>query len=504
MKKDRFILALDQGTTSSRAVIFDQHSQLIALEQETFKQSYPEPGWVEHNPYDIWSTQLAVAQQVLKKAHISPNNLAALGITNQRETTILWNKKTGVPVYPAIVWQDRRTAAYCESLKNEGHEASIQAKTGLPLDPYFSATKIHWIMNHVNGVRELAQKGELAFGTVDSWLIWHFTKGAQHITDVTNASRTLLFNIHTLSWDDALLDVFDIPANILPSVAHSSGHLAMVDPSFFDYPLPITGLAGDQQAALFGQMCVKPGMAKNTYGTGCFLMCHTGKEAVISQHQLLTTLACKINEETHYALEGSVFTAGSLIQWLRDELGIIKEAKESETYAQEVIDSAGVYIVPAFNGLGAPYWQPQARGTIFGLTRGITAKHIVRAALEAIAFQVQDVLLAIEKDLGYPITVLRVDGGASINNFLMQFQADLLALPVVRPRVIETTALGAAYLAGLAVGFWPNIEVLQTAWQEESLFMPSTSDKDFALLKKEWARAVNAAIIWAEEASKFV
>ncbi|MFM7720075.1 MAG: glycerol kinase GlpK, partial [Sediminibacterium sp.] len=450
------ILALDQGTTSSRAILFDQEGLIIATAQKEFTQIFPSPGWVEHDPMEIWSTQIGVASEVISKHGIDKFDIAAIGITNQRETTVVWNKLTGMPIYNAIVWQDRRTADFCNQLKQEGKQAFIQEKTGLIIDAYFSASKIKWILDHVDGARAQAEKGELCFGTIDSWLVWKLTNGAHHITDATNASRTMLYNIHELKWDTALLDLFNIPITILPEVKSSSEVYGHTDLLVTNQQIPIAGIAGDQQAALFGQICTAPGMVKNTYGTGCFMLMHTGEQAFISKNNLLTTIALQRNGKTFYALEGSVFIGGAVVQWLRDGLHIIRDSDQVENLAAQVTDTDGVYMVPAFTGLGAPYWNQHAKGTITGITRGTNAAHIARAALESIAYQTYDVLKAMESDAQIPIAELRVDGGATKNNLLMQFQSNILNTKVIRPTIIETTALGAAYLAGLAVGFWKD------------------------------------------------
>jgi glycerol kinase len=495
---NQFILALDQGTTSSRAAVFDHGGNLISIAQKEFQQIYPQPGWVEHDPQEIWSTQAGVAAEALTKIGLhSDHAIAAIGISNQRETTIVWERATGKPIYNAIVWQDRRTADFCAELKERGAESMIRSKTGLPLDAYFSATKIHWILNHVPGAKQRAERGELAFGTVDSWLVWNFTQRESHVTDVTNASRTLLFNIHTLEWDDELLALFEIPRSLLPQVHSSSELVGTAKSTVFAAPIPITGIAGDQHAALFGQMCTEAGMAKNTYGTGCFLVMNTGNQAIISRNNLLTTLAWKIGGQATYALEGSIFIGGAVVQWLRDGLGLIPNSAAIENLANQVTDSNGVVIVPAFAGLGAPYWNPYACGAIYGLTRGASAAHLARAALESIAFQSYDVLKAMEADLGGKITELRVDGGAVSNNLLMQFQADLLQTEVVRPQLTETTVLGAAYLAGLAVGYWGSIDELKQQWKQDRRFMPVQEDGNLRNKKMEWLRAVKASIAWA-------
>lgn len=497
---NRYILSLDQGTTSSRSLIVDAGGQIISIAQKEFKQHYPQPGWVEHDADEIWSTQSGTIAEALAKAKLQPEQIAAIGITNQRETTVVWDKQSGHPIHPAIVWQDRRTADYCDQLKKEGRGPVIQQKTGLLIDAYFSATKLKWILDNVPGARDKAEKGLLAFGTIDSWLIWNLTKGKVHATDVSNASRTMLYNIHELRWDANLLALFDIPPAVLPEVRSSSevygeAILHGIDPS---NGIPIAGLAGDQQAALFGQLCTEPGMAKNTYGTGCFMLMNTGEKAITSQNKLLTTIAWQINGKTHYALEGSVFIAGAVVQWLRDELKIIRNSSEVEALAAQVQDSNGVYLVPAFAGLGAPHWNPHARGSIFGLTRGSNQSHIARAALDSIAYQTVDVLQAMNADAGIPIKELRVDGGATINNALMQFQSDLLNCAVIRPKITETTALGAAYLAGLAVGYWKDLAALQSNWQKDRQFDPACTEGERAAALSGWHRAVRASVAWAE------
>ncbi|MBW8331690.1 MAG: glycerol kinase GlpK [Prolixibacteraceae bacterium] len=493
-----FILAFDQGTTSSRAIVFDRQGHQVATAQKEFTQYYPEPGWVEHDPEEIWSTQAGVAVESITKAGLEMTNIAAVGITNQRETTVVWNRKTGKPVYNAIVWQDRRTADFCDELKNGGLSQQILEKTGLIIDAYFSATKIRWILNNVKGARKQAEAGQLAFGTIDSWLVWNLTRGKLHITDVTNASRTMLFNIHTLKWDDDLLRIFDIPQNMLPEVRSSSeiygttaGHLAP--------GITISGIAGDQQAALFGQMCIEPGMVKNTYGTGCFMVMNIGNKPIVSKSNLLTTIAWKIGDETTYALEGSIFIAGAVVQWLRDGLGIIKKSVDVERLAAKADDSGGVYFVPAFAGMGAPHWNQHARGLIVGLTRGSTSAHIARAALDSIAYQTYEVLLAMQKDSEIKISELRVDGGATVNNQLMQFQSDLLQTKVIRPAYTETTALGAAYLAGLAVNFWSDLNEVKQQWQIGRTFSPAINPDDTISLIKGWNRAIKASHAWADD-----
>ena len=495
---NEFILALDQGTTSSRAILFDRNGLPVASAQKEFTQYYPKPGWVEHDPEEIWSTQAGVALEAITKAGLESSDIAAIGITNQRETTVLWNRKTGKPVYNAIVWQDRRTADYCDKLKSEGKSSEILKKTGLIIDAYFSATKIRWILDNVRDARKLAEDGQLAFGTIDSWLVWNLTKGKLHITDVSNASRTMLFNIHTLNWDEELLKIFNIPSAILPEVRSSSEIYGKTE-GHFSTSIPVAGIAGDQQAALFGQMCTEPGMVKNTYGTGCFMMMNIGNKPIESKSKLLTTIAWRIGNETQYALEGSIFIAGAVVQWLRDGLGIIKNSSDVEKLASKVKDTEGVYFVPAFAGLGAPYWNQHARGTLVGITRGSTSAHIARAALDSIAYQTLEVLLAMQKDSGIDISELRVDGGATVNNNLMQFQADLLQSKVVRPKITETTALGAAYLAGLAVNYWSNINEIRQQWQIDRTFSPQIKENETLSLIKGWHRAVNAAKAWADD-----
>lgn len=494
----QYVLALDQGTTSSRAILFDKNGQVKAVEQQEFTQIYPKPGWVEHNATEIWQTQLKVAQDVIQKNKISPSSIAAIGITNQRETTLIWDKNTGEPIHNAIVWQDRRTAEICDKLKAEGHEAYIKENTGLVVDAYFSGTKVKWLLDRVEGAREKAEVGELLFGTIDSWLVWKLTGGKQHITDYTNASRTLLYNIRTLEWDQTLLELLDIPENLLPEVRNSSEQYGETETRLFGAPIPIAGIAGDQQAALFGQACHEKGMAKNTYGTGCFMLLNTGKEPVQSKAGLLTTIAWGIDGQVTYALEGSVFIAGAAIQWLRDGLKIIDESPDSEYFSMKVAHPDGVYVVPAFAGLGAPYWDMYARGAIFGLTRGTTKAHLIRATLESLAYQTRDVLDAMEKDSGVGLKALRVDGGASANNLLMQFQADILGVSVERPSIIETTALGAAYLAGLAVGFW-SMDELAEKWQLDTGFQPQMEAAERNELYKGWQKAVKRTMGWEKE-----
>ena len=494
-----FILAFDQGTTSSRAIIFDRNGLPLTVAQKEFTQYYPKPGWVEHDPDEIWSTQAGVAVEAITKAGIEAANIAASGITNQRETTVVWNRRTGKPVYNAIVWQDRRTADFCDQLKKDGKSPTVLEKTGLIIDAYFSATKIRWILDNVKGTRKLAEDGQLAFGTIDSWLVWNLTRGKLHITDVTNASRTMLFNIHTLQWDQELLEMFNIPASMLPEV-RSSSEIYGKTSGQLGYGIPIAGIAGDQQASLFGQMCIEPGMVKNTYGTGCFMIMNIGNKPITSKNQLLTTIAWQIGNDTQYALEGSIFIAGAVVQWMRDGLGIIKKSEDIEKLAAKVKDSDGVYFVPAFAGLGAPHWNQHARGTLVGITRGTTSAHIARAALDSIAYQTLEVLLAMQNDSGIDIRELRVDGGATVNNQLMQIQSDLLQVNVVRPKITEITALGAAYLAGLAVNYWSDINELKQQWQIDRIFSPKIESEENHSLIKGWHRAVNAAKAWADDA----
>lgn len=493
-----YILSLDQGTTSSRSLVFDKHGNIVSQAQKEFRQHYPQPGWVEHDANEIWSTQFGTMAEAAAKAGINMKQIAGIGITNQRETTVVWDKKTGQPVYNAIVWQDRRTAAFCDELKFAGKAEMVRQKTGLVIDAYFSATKLKWILDNVNGARDRAAKDELAFGTIDSWLTWKLTNGDVHVTDVSNASRTMLFNIHTLQWDEELLKLFDIPISILPAVKPSSKIYGVTGNIIPDSRIPIAGIAGDQQAALFGQLCTQPGMVKNTYGTGCFMLMNTGEKAIASSNNLLTTIAWQIDGKTAYALEGSVFIAGAVVQWLRDELKIIRTSAEVEKLSAQVKDAEGVYIVPAFAGLGAPHWNQYARGCIFGLTRGSNNAHIARAALDSIAYQTFDVLKAMEADAGINIAELRVDGGATVNNQLMQFQSDILNCKVVRPVITETTALGAAYLAGLALGYWKNIAEIKEQWQAEKTFAPALNDEKRKELVKGWQRAVKASITWAD------
>ena len=491
---EKYLLALDQGTTSSRAIIFDKEGHIKAKAQKEFTQLFPQPGWVEHNPKEIWQSQSAVIVEAMTKMGITEESIAGIGITNQRETTIVWDAETGEPVYNAIVWQDRRTSAYCDELKRKGLVDRIHEKTGLFIDAYFSGTKIKWILENVPGARRKAEAGLLRFGNVDAWLIWKLTNGTVHATDVSNASRTMLFNINTLQWDEDLIKLLDIPVSLLPEVKSSSEIYGSAQLESWKSTVPIAGVAGDQQAALFGQMCIKPGSVKNTYGTGCFIMLNTGKQVVMSQNNLLTTVAWKIGNEVNYALEGSVYVGGSVVQWLRDGLGIIRKSSEIEELARSVPDSGGVFFVPALTGLAAPYWDQYARGTIVGLTRGTTAAHIARAALEGIAFQVYDIVQAMARDLGAPLEELKVDGGASANELMLQFQSDLLAVKVIRPLVTETTAQGAAFLAGLAVGYWKSIEQLKGLWKEESVFSPSKDDRKISQAIEGWHDAVRRTL----------
>ncbi|MDX5339088.1 MAG: glycerol kinase GlpK [Cyclobacteriaceae bacterium] len=493
-----YLLALDQGTTSSRAIVFDQKGQIVSVAQKEFKQYFPKQGWVEHNADEIWKSQSSVMIEALVNKDIRADQIAAIGITNQRETTIVWDRKTGQPIHKAIVWQDRRTAAFCNELKEKGLGDKIAEKTGLIIDAYFSATKIRWILEEVKGAREKAEAGELAFGTVDSWLIWKLTSGKEHLTDITNASRTMLFNIHTQEWDEELLEIFGVPKSMLPEVKSCSEVFCETAGDVLSIKIPIAGVAGDQQAALFGQLCTEPGMAKTTYGTGCFLVMNTGKNAVRSKNQLLTTVAWKLKGEINYALEGSVFIGGAAVQWLRDGLELFKNAKETEKLATSLEENDGVYFVPALSGLGAPHWDQDARGAFFGITRGTTIAHMARAALEAIAYQVHDVIKAMEKDSGKPTQELRVDGGATANNFLMQFQSDILNCEIKRPEIIETTAAGAAFFAGLAVGFWKNQEEIQSLWKADKSFSPEMNPKKRESLLHFWQKAVERSKNWVE------
>ena len=487
---EKYILALDQGTSSSRAIVFDHEGNIRSTAQMEFTQYFPKPGWVEHNPMEIWSSEAAVIAEAITKMGINGKNIAGIGITNQRETTIVWDAETGEPVYNAIVWQDRRTSEFCDTLRDKAD--FIREKTGLIIDAYFSGTKIRWILDNVPGAREKAEAGKLRFGTVDSWLVWQLTRGEVHVTDVSNASRTMLFNINTLAWDPELLALLDIPASMMPEVRSSSEVYGVTKTTIFAHEVPIGGIAGDQQAALFGQMCTEPGSVKNTYGTGCFLLMNTGEKPILSQNNLLTTVAWKIGDKVNYALEGSIFVGGSVVQWLRDGLGIIRSSSEIEALALTVEDNGGVYFVPALTGMGAPYWDQYAHGTICGITRGTKAAHIARAALEGIAFQTMDIVGAMEKDAGVKLSELKVDGGASRNNLMMQFQADVLDTAVIRPKVTETTAMGACYLAGLAVGFWSSLDEIKAQWQAEHVFEPSGADT--AALKAGWADAISRTL----------
>jgi len=496
----KYILALDQGTTSSRAIIFDKDGQIIKIAQNEFTQYYPKPGWVEHDPMEIWGTQSGVASQVLETAGIRSEEIATIGITNQRETTVVWDKTTGRPVYNAIVWQCRRTAGLCDELKERGLEGYIRENTGLVIDAYFSGTKIKWILDNVEGARERAERGDLLFGTIDTWLIWNLTRGEVHVTDYSNAARTMIYNIKDLCWDENLLEELEIPASMLPEVRPSSEIYGWTDPHIFGGAgIPISGIAGDQQAALFGQACFEAGMAKNTYGTGCFMLMNTGEKIVPSKKGLLTTIAWGVDGKVEYALEGSIFVAGAVVQWLRDEMKLISTAAESEYFAQKVQDSNGIYLVPAFVGMGAPYWDSYARGTMVGLTRGANRNHIIRAALESIAYQTRDVLEAMEEDSGIKLRTLKVDGGAVANNFLMQFQADILGVDVYRPDIIETTALGAAYLAGLGVGFWTDKDEIAKRWKVDRVFKPEMEVERQEILYQGWRKAVERSLKWAED-----
>ena len=495
----QYVMALDQGTTSSRCILFDKAGNICSMAQREFTQIYPKPGYVEHNPMEIWSSQLGVAIEAMAMVNAKPENIAGIGITNQRETTIVWDKNSGEPIYNAIVWQCRRTADMIDKLKADGMEEKIREKTGLVPDAYFSATKIVWILDNVEGAREKAEKGELLFGTVDTWLIWNLTKGKVHVTDYTNASRTMLYDIHNLQWDEELLEYFDIPDSMLPMVRPSSFVYGYTDPLVLGGQIPIAGAAGDQQAALFGQCCFNKGDVKNTYGTGCFLLMNTGEKPIRSKNGLVTTIAATKEGTINYALEGSVFVAGASIQWLRDGMRMFKEAKQSEAYAEDVLDTTGVYVVPAFAGMGAPYWNQYARGSVFGITRGCKKEHFIRATLESIAYQTFDVIHAMEEDAGVKLTNLKVDGGASANNFLMQFQSDILDACVDRPSCIETTALGAAYLAGLATGYYKDLDEIKQNWQLGKTFSPYINDEKRAELLKGWKKAVKCALIWADE-----
>jgi glycerol kinase len=494
----KYILSFDQGTTSSRAIIFDKKGAVKAVAQKEFTQIFPKPGWVEHDANEIWYTQLGVATEVILKAGLTIHDIAAIGITNQRETTVVWDKQTHQPIHNAIVWQDRRTAEYCNTLKEQGHSKNIQERTGLVIDAYFSATKLKWILDNVQGARQKAEKGDLCFGTVDSWLLFKLTNGKAHATDVTNASRTMLYNIHSLQWDEEMLKLFDIPAAMLPEVKSSSEIYGQTEEILTASRVPVSGIAGDQQAALFGQMCIKPGMVKNTYGTGCFMLMNTGDKPVLSKSNLLTTIAWKINNATTYALEGGVFIGGAVVQWLRDGLGVIKTSAEVEKLATSVDDNGGVYFVPAFAGLGAPYWNQFARGTMLGITRGTTTAHIARASIESIALQTMDVLHAMNEDAALPIKELRVDGGATANNLLMQYQSDVMNCTVIRPKITETTALGAAYLAGLAIGFWKDTNEIENYWEAEKTFTPIMEEGKRQKEIDQWKKAIKAAQVWTD------
>ncbi|MBN2130899.1 MAG: glycerol kinase GlpK [Sedimentisphaerales bacterium] len=496
MAEATYILALDQGTTSSRALVVDREGNICAVAQKEFQQIFPASGWVEHDPNEIWSSQAGVAAEAMAKLNINGEQIAAIGITNQRETAIVWDRRTGQPIHNAIVWQDRRTSAFCDELKRDGHAEMIRQKTGLVIDAYFSATKVRWILDHVEGARQRAEAGELAFGTVDSWLVWKLTNGRVHATDMSNASRTLLFNIHQQKWDDELCALFGVPASMLPEVKSCSEHFGLTAGTFPSAQTPITGIAGDQQAAMFGQMCTEEGMIKNTYGTGCFIVMNTGDKPKDSKNNLLTTIAWKLNDKVTYALEGSIFIAGAVVQWLRDGLGCITKSEQVEALAGSVEDNGGVYMVPAFAGLGAPYWDQYARGAIFGITRGTTDGHIARACLESIAFQTKDVLDAMADDAGIPITELRVDGGASINDALMQFQAGLTQVTVIRPQTLETTAMGAAFFAGLAVGYWKDLDEIKRIWKKDAQFESRMAPETRANLLKNWHKAVDRVRDW--------
>lgn len=490
----KYILALDQGTTSSRAIVFDHEGQIRSVAQKEFPQYFPQPGWVEHNPNEIWGSEASVIAEAISTIDITGLDIAAIGITNQRETTIVWDVDTDEPIYNAIVWQDRRTAEFCDQLKADGLTETIRQKTGLIIDAYFSGTKIKWILDHVPGARKRAEEGKLRFGTVDSWLVWRLTRGETHVTDVTNASRTMLFNIHELKWDEELLKLLDIPLSMMPEVKSNSQIYGHTKTTIFAHKVPIAGIAGDQQAALFGQMCLDPGSIKNTYGTGCFVMLNTGEKPIVSKNNLLTTIAWQIGNKVNYALEGSIYVGGSVVQWLRDGLGIINHSSDVESLAQSVPDSGGVYFVPALTGLAAPYWDPYARGTIVGITRGTTAAHIARAALDGIAFQTYDIAQAMAKDMNDRLTELKVDGGASRNNLLMQFQADLLGIDVVRPKITETTAIGAAYLAGLGVGYWDSVDELRRQWKVERTFTSNLDSETVRTAREGWADAISRTL----------
>lgn len=495
--RHKYVLAIDQGTTTSRAILFNRQGQVITLSQKTFQQYFPKPGWVEHDPNEIWYTQSTAIKEAMAKADVTDSHIACIGIANQRETTIVWDRETGFPVYNAIVWQDRRTSDYCEQLKAEGYAEYIQKKTGLVIDAYFSATKVKWILDHVKGVRERAERGDLCFGTVDTWLVWKLTRGEKFITDITNASRTMLFNINTQQWDQELLDLFTIPSSMMPEVKGCSEVYCETSSPIFKAGIPVSGMAGDQQAALFGQLCLDAGMMKTTYGTGCFMIVNTGEKPVFSQNNLLTTIAWKLGDRVTYALEGSVFVGGAVVQWLRDGIGLIPNAPVTEQMATSVPDNGGVYFVPALTGLGAPYWDQYARGAIIGITRGTTAAHLTRAALEGICYQVYDVLMAMENDIHAKPKEIRVDGGAISNDFLMQFQADICRCPVVRPRIHETTALGSAYLAGLAVNYWKDMDELKEQWSLDTIFTAQMKPETAHALLNEWHKAVGRTMNWA-------
>lgn len=495
----KYILALDQGTTSCRAIVFNHKGEIISTAQKEFSQHFPEPGWVEHDAEEIWAVQSGMASEALARQGLKSGQIAAIGITNQRETVVIWEKATGKPIHPAIVWQDKRTADYCDELKAAGHQDMVREKTGLVIDSYFSGTKARWILDNVKGARKRAENGELLMGTIDSWLIWNMTGGELHITDVTNACRTMLFNIHTMEWDPELTELLGVPESLLPEVRESSEKYGVTDESFLKAGIPISGIAGDQQAALFGQMCTRKGMVKNTYGTGCFMLMNIGDTPIVSKNNLLTSVAWTLNGKTTYMLEGSIFIGGAVVQWLRDGLKIIKKSSDVEALATSVPDTGGVYLVPAFAGLGAPHWNQQARGTIFGLTRGSTDAHVARAALESIAYQTMDILKAMEKDSGIPIRELRVDGGATVNNLMMQFQADVLDAETVRPKIVETTVMGAAFLAGLAVGYWENPEAIQSIWQTDRRFYPTADRAPIEAGIRGWQRAIRAIDSWSKD-----
>lgn len=499
MSLKKYIVALDQGTTSSRAVIFDREQNIVGLAQREYTQYYPKEGWVEHDPMEIWASQLSVATEAISKIGASADEIASIGITNQRETTVVWNRETGMPIYNAIVWQCRRTAERIDQLKEDGLTDYVKETTGLIPDAYFSASKVAWILDHVEGAREQAENGDLAFGTIDTWLIWNLTRGEVHATDYTNASRTMMFDIHKLDWDQKILDYFKIPKNMLPKVKPSSGIFGYTEVGMFGESIPIAGAAGDQQSALFGQCCFDAGEVKNTYGTGCFLLMNTGEKAVTSENGLLTTIAASADGTVQYALEGSIFVAGAAIQWLRDEMRMIRKAADTERYATAVEDTAGVYLVPAFTGIGAPYWDPYARGTVVGITRGCKKEHFIRAALESMAYQTNDILKVMEEESGVQIRTLKVDGGASNNNFLMQFQSDILGVDVLRPQCVETTALGAAYLAGIAVGYWEDVEDVRANWALSRTFHADMTDEKRQHLLKGWKKAVGRAFEWVED-----